>query len=106
MFATVIALPLKVIYCNYAADKIILKRPPWNTIKILIGNYAFFAAVVFGSRFFSLNVTNYGIFILYGIIIVSAFGIVCFGVNIWVNPDIIKMILRVISKKNKKQVQN
>lgn len=103
LFATVIALPLKVVYCNYVADRIIMKRSSWNTIKILMGNYAFFAVVVFASRLIQLNAISYTMFILYGVLVMLGVGILGLGINILLNPDIFQLMKK-LNLKNRRHV--
>ncbi len=102
LFATVIALPIKVIYCAYLADKKIMNRSYWNTIKILGSNYALFAVVAVISQFFELPIHSYLDLILYGIPV----GIVCavlgVAVNLLVNPYCLKLAKQLKRRKPQK----
>ena len=44
--ATVIALPVKVIWCTYIADKKVMKRSYWKSISIIGVNFLFFFGVL------------------------------------------------------------
>lgn len=92
LFATVIALPMKVIYCTYLSDKVILKRSYKNTISILGVNYIFFTIVCVVRKNFMLTCTTWGKFFIATIlctIIISTLGIL---LNIMVNRNCLKMI--------------
>ena len=93
--ATVIALPLKVIYCTYLSDKKILNRSCWKTISILGINYLFFAAVVIGSRFINIQMNSWGVFLKYGVIVSIIMVITGITLNILVNRDCLNYINRI-----------
>ena len=96
LMATVLALPLKVIYCNYVADRKILNRSVRRTISILCINYCIFFMTVLVGLFIDLKIESFTTFVLYGML---TFFIIC-GIsillNILVNRDLlnIKMILK------------
>lgn len=85
--ATVVALPLKVVYCTYLSDGKILQRSYKKSLCIMGCNYLFFAIVVFFSKFVTLPIDSYLEFIGYGVIITLVFTIVGVGLNICVNKD-------------------
>ena len=92
LLATVIALPIKVIYCTYVSDIIILKRSPWKSILILGSNYLAFGVCVFVHRYINLEINNYMQLIGYGALLMCIMG-TCFAlINIGVNKDVIKTI--------------
>jgi O-antigen/teichoic acid export membrane protein len=99
VLATVIALPLKVIYTNYLADKVIMQRSPRNTLLILGTNYGIFGITIFVRRKLLLNIDNYFSFVKYGILLTIIYTAIVFGLNIVVNKD----ILMLISKKGSSQ---
>jgi O-antigen/teichoic acid export membrane protein len=68
LFATVIALPLKLVYCNWLADKVILKRSPFKTIRILAVNIGLFLVLVFIRNQINIEISSYGMFVKYGIL--------------------------------------
>ncbi len=87
LLATVIALPLKVIWCAFISDKKVMRRSCKKTLFILGTNYLLFASVVFVSRYFSLNIQNYMQFVIWGVVLticISSLGIM---LNIVFNHD-------------------
>lgn len=97
--ATVIALPIKVIWCTYVADKKVMKRSYWKSISIIGVNFLFFLGVVFLSRFYQPTINSYGQFFMWGIILTVVFGIVGMGLNFLVNKDCWQVIRRYIIKR-------
>lgn len=100
LFATVIALLPKVIYCNYVGDRIILKRSCWNTIKILGTNFILFFAVVLIKPYIHIDVNSYLSFAVYGIGLSVLFTVIVMAVNSLLNPHMLKNGLALI--KNRK----
>ena len=100
LFATVIALIPKVIYCNYVGDRIILKRSCWNTIKILGTNFILFFAVVLIKPYIHIEVNSYLSFAIYGIGLSVLFTVIVMAVNSLLNPYMLKNGLILI--KNRK----
>lgn len=99
LFATVAALPVKVIYCTYLSDIKILKRSPVKTLKILIPNYLIFGVCVVVNKIITLNIYNFLDFIIYGIVftvIIASIGIL---INLLVNRDCLEIIKAFIRKK-------
>lgn len=98
LFATVIALPIKVIYTTYVSDRLVMKRTFGHSIRIISCNLVFFGINVLLSKYLSLQITDYFGFMCKGalvFIIVSVFGI---GVNILGNPKIYTYIKRSLKK--------
>lgn len=91
LIATVVALPIKVIYCNYVADKAILKRPITKTLAILGVNSVLFAVVVLINTFFNLKIDNYLHFALSGGVIFVIISVISVILNMIVNKDLIKI---------------
>lgn len=100
LFATVIALPVKLVYCNFVADKIILKRSMKNTIKILSINYIIFIGSILASEYIQLKIENYFQFLLYGILITFIISIIAFILNSIVNPNILTSIKQIKKKES------
>lgn len=100
LFATVIALLPKVIYCNYVGDRIILKRSCWNTIKILGTNFILLFAVVLIKPYIHIEVNSYLSFAVYGIGLSVLFTVIVMAVNSLLNPHMLKNGLTLI--KNRK----
>ena len=97
LIATVVALPIKVIYCNYVADKVILKRPIVKTVSILGVNWLLFAIVVVINPFLNLNIDSYLSFALYGGIVFVVISMISVLLNAIVNKDLLK--IKTILKK-------
>lgn len=97
-FATVVALPLKVIWCVYISDKKVMKRSYYNTIKILGCNYLFFFGVVFFSKFYQPAIESYLQFFVWGAFLTVIFGVIGIVINLLVNRDCWKMIRKYILK--------
>lgn len=101
LFATVIALPLKVIWCMYISDKKVMKRTLKKSLSIMLVNFALLAMVAVGNQFIHLNITSYPRFFLYGIVVFSIMGIIVLAANLAVNPRMLQFILHFIKGKRK-----
>lgn len=97
--ATVIALPVKVIWCTYVADEKVMKRSCWKSISIIGVNFLFFFGVVFLSKFYQPTINSYGQLFIWGLIWTVLFGIVGMGLNFLVNSDCWQVIRRYILKR-------
>lgn len=98
LFATVIALPVKLIYCNYVGDKVILNRSCWNTIKILGTNFLLFLGVVIIQPFIHIEINSYLSFGVYGIGLSFLFTVFVMAVNAILNPNMLNMGIKLIKK--------
>lgn len=101
LIATVVALPIKVIYCNYIADIKILRRKPWNTIKILGINYLIFVLAVVVYQFVNINIDSYLLFFVYGILFFFIFSIIVIIANIVINRELLNYF-KIFKKKELK----
>lgn len=99
LFATVIALPLKVIYCNYVADKLVMRRPALKTVRILGINFLLFAVAVILNRYISVEANSYAEFFVKGGVIAIVVLAVSLSVNAAVNPSALKTTLVIFGKK-------
>ena len=97
--ATVIALPVKVIWCTYVADKKVMKRSYWKSISIIGVNFLFFFGVVFLSRLYQPTINSYSKFFMWGLILTVVLGIAGMGLNFLVNKDLWQVIRRYILKR-------
>lgn len=97
-FATVVALPLKVIWCVYISDKKVMKRSYYKTVKILGCNYLFFFGVVCFSKFYQPMIESYLQFFVWGVLLTGALGVSGMGLNLLVNKDCLKMVKRYVLK--------
>ena len=96
--ATVLALPLKVVYNNYVADILVLKRKPFRTIIIIGTNFLIFASTIIFSNFFTLNIDNYLWFIIWGIVLSLFFLFLSFVLNCIANKNLL-LIFKILKKK-------
>lgn len=85
--ATVIALPLKVLWCTYVADKKVMNRSYWKSISIIGVNFLFFFGVVAISKFYQPTINSYGQFFIWGIVLTVVFGAIGMGLNFIINRD-------------------
>lgn len=92
LIATVVALPIKVIYCTYLCDKKILKRSYKNSVKILGINYILFGLVVLINHEITLNIGSYASFFKYGVIVTIICLLIEGGINLLINPNCINII--------------
>lgn len=99
LFATVIALPLKVVWCIYISDKKVMHRSYKKTFSILGINYLFFGGVVLVSQYFSPTITSYGQFILWGLILCLIFGVIGLGLNFAVNKNCWRVVKKHFLKR-------
>lgn len=96
LFATVIALPLKVIITNWISDVIIIKRKIWKTVSILGCNYVIFFLTIIISFFVELNINNFIDFIIYGTLLTLIYFPVVILVNGIVNKNLYYIIKNII----------
>ncbi|MGN0417949.1 lipopolysaccharide biosynthesis protein [Anaerostipes faecalis] len=99
LFATVVALPLKVIWCIYVSDKKVMHRSYWKSVSIIGINFMFFGCVVLLSHFFRPTITTYGQFFMWGVILTLVFGVIGMGLNLLVNRDCWQVIRKYILKR-------
>ena len=99
LIATVVALPLKAVYCAYISDRKILKRSMKKTIAILGGNYLFFAAVAVVESYLKLNINNYLEFAAAGVVVTAACSVVGLAVNVAVNPECVGIVKIFLNRK-------
>lgn len=95
LLATLISLPLKVVYTNWLAEKKVMNRKPWKTLLIFGVNYSVFAITVILQHFvWKPAIANYWDFILYGFLFVFAYAVVVLGINLLVNKDFFLIALK------------
>lgn len=99
LFATVIALPLKIVYLFYLSEKVIMKRKPNKSISVLLVNYFIFAITVVINKCTVLKINNFGNFLLYGLILLTVYSVLVFFANSVVNNDLFKLISKILKRK-------
>ena len=97
--ATVISLPLKVVYLNVLADKVIMKRSLTNTAKILVSNWALFGIIVMLKQHLNFAISNFVVFCIYGVILSAIIGIIVLLTNVVINPNLNIYVKKIISRK-------
>ncbi len=97
--ATVVALPLKVIWCTYISDKKVMHRSYKKTVAILGVNYGVFFFAVFLSKIYYPAINNYLQFIIWGIIFLVFFLFIYIILNIIVNKNCWNVIRSYVLKK-------
>lgn len=102
LFATILALPIKIVYCVYICDKKILRRSILNSIKILGVNYAFFILTINVEKIINININSYFDLFICGVIVTVICTIIGVLLNIIVNPMCITLIKTIYFNKIKK----
>lgn len=97
--ATVIALPIKVLWCTYIADRKVMKRSYMKSISIIGTNFLFFLGVVLTFRFYRPAISSYLHFFIWGISLTVVFGVIGMGLNFLINRDCWKIIRKYILKQ-------
>lgn len=101
LFATVIALPLKVIFLTWLSEHKILHRNPIKYLSILFTNYLLFVVAVFASKYLSINIDGYATFFIWSCIVFLCSALICGTLNIAVNPEVVNLLKKMRrSKKN------
>jgi len=98
LLATVSAMPIKVIWCAYIADKKVLHRSIFNSFLIIGSNFLFFFSVVAIFKFCKLNISSYIEFGIWGIILTFIFGVANLGMNILINRQCWTVVKNFICK--------
>lgn len=88
ILATVCALPIKVVYVNYIAEKKVMNRAPWETLSILGINYLIFGVTVFINYHVKLNVQSIFELVLYSVILSAIYTIIAVLLNLAVNQNL------------------
>lgn len=99
LIATVCALPLKVIYCTYLSDKIILKRSCWFSIKTLVANWLIYIATILIYSVKHLEITSLLEFVVYGFLLTIIYTIIILFVNCIINKNILLYVKKINIKK-------
>lgn len=98
LFATVIALPFKIIYLLFLSEKVIIKRKMYKSICILLSNYLIFGITVVINKYFALSINSFGSLILYGLVLVTIYTVIVFLINCIVNRDLFKSFFKIFNK--------
>ena len=99
LIATVVALPLKLFYCNYIADVKIMNRKVWKTASIVGINFVVFALAVIVYQFIDITIDSYLLFFGYCVAFFVLFAVIVIIANIFVNRDLLK-IYKLLKNRN------
>lgn len=92
LYATVIALPIKIIYCNWLADKVILKRSIFNTVKILGINAILFFGLALVKDKMPLTINSYVDILKYAVIFTLISSAIFLTGNIIANRNVLTFL--------------
>lgn len=98
LIATVCALPIKVLYVNYIAEKKIMKRSPGKTIRIFLVNYMIFGITVLINCYINLEISSFTIFVFYGVVFIIIYTGITVGANILVNRELMSIVGNILKK--------
>lgn len=99
LFATVVALPFKVLWCTYIADKKVMHRSFKRSFSIIGTNILFFTIIVIGSKLIQSQIDSYFRFFIYGVIYSLIIGILGIAVNYFSNRECWFVIKKYFLKK-------
>lgn len=99
LIATVVALPLKAVWCIYIADRKVMKRSCWNTLKIWIANYAVFGFALLLKENITIKIDNYSVFVLHGVFWTVLFSLISLIGNILANKTGAKKLFQHIRRR-------
>ena len=102
LIATLVALPIKVVYLNYLSEKVVMKRKATKTIEIIVANLLIFGVtVLFSFLLPPIVIANVGDFIKNGIVLTLLFLIISLSINSFINSDLFTSIQKIINvRKN------
>ncbi|ADU24275.1 polysaccharide biosynthesis C-terminal domain-containing protein [Ruminococcus albus] len=101
LFATVIALPLKIIYTTYISDKKVMHRSYRKSITIIGSNILLFIIVVILDKVIDFEIANIPTFLLAGIVLTLVIGAIGTLMNLIINPTCFEMIKSLKRSKRK-----
>lgn len=102
LFATVISLPVILIYNNYISDIKVIGRKPWKTISIMGVNILIFLITIVAKELAAdINIVNYWQFVIAGVVFTIIYSIIVVSLNMIVNKDLIALFKRFLNKKHK-----
>lgn len=87
LLATVVSLPLKVAWCLYVSDGLVLRRKYTKSLSILGINYLVYGVTYFISRIVHLRINHFLSFAVYGVFLTAFFGLFLLFLNVLVNRE-------------------
>ncbi len=99
LFATMIALPVKVIFCIYLANTVILERSIWTSVKIIFTNYIMFGSCVLYTHLNPVKADSFTSFVIYTLIVCLIIYPLFAVLNVLCSPSLVKHYYpRIIAK--------
>lgn len=99
LYATVIALPLKAVYCNVLADKVIMKRSLFPTAKIFFANLLLFVLLAVCRNYLTIEISSYAELLIYGAVFTVCSVAVFLLVNLLMNRNMFSAVKRFLPGK-------
>lgn len=90
LFATMIALPIKIIYCTYLSNVVILKRSIWTSVKIILTNYIMFGLCVLYAYVKPVKVDSFKTFFAYTVVVAIIIYPLFALLNVLLSPRLVK----------------
>lgn len=106
LIGTVVALLYRTIDINYFANKKILNRSTWKSTKSILINAVLFGGIAVAFYFIKLDITNYGWFILAGVVITAVIVPLFVFVQAIFSPSETKFAISCIKSRLKKKKQS
>lgn len=100
VLATVLALPIKVVYTNYISDKFIMKRSGFLTLSRICVDLSIFSLIVLLRLEHPFVILSWSSFFLHGIFLSIIFIIVMLGIHFLLYPNFRKVVLSKRVKPN------
>lgn len=97
VLATVVALPIKVIYTNYVCDKNVMNRRGISTLAKLGVDFIFFGVIVYIRWRFPIVLSNWKQFFICGVGLSIGLSVLVIGIHVLLYPEFKRLI---ISKKS------
>ena len=92
LFATVITLPLKVIYTTYISDRVVMHRSCGKSVKIIMSNLFIFIVNAILSRYVSLQIDSFLRFIIAGLLFFVIISCIVVVINCIINSKLLSSI--------------
>ena len=105
LLATVISLPIKVVFLIVLANKTIMKRSCWKSLRIYFVNYILFLGAIIVEKIFVFDVQNYIDFIGYAVLSFAFFSICGIVLNFVANKDVFTIVKNIKGGKRNAKCQ-
>ena len=98
VLATVVALPIKVIYTNYVCDKNVMNRRGISTLAKLGVDFIFFGVIVYIRWRFPIVLSNWKQFFICGVGLSIGLSVLGIGIHVLLYPEFKRLIISKIGK--------